>query len=122
MSYGVVRDRGREPKSSLTAGLSGRPGPGERMTQSMLGRTKRWNSSLQGVRGAQMLERGRTPPGVLVRFHHDEFFQHIGVPIGAGEQGDQVVSVCKSKLGATPHGTHMNHSSPARASGAGGEA
>lgn len=59
MSYGVVRDRGGGLEISLTAGLSGRPGPGERMTQSMLGRTKRWNSSLQGIRGGQMLERGK---------------------------------------------------------------
>lgn len=59
MSYGAVRDRGGGPECSLTAGLSGRPGPGERMTQSMLGRTKRWNSSLQGIRGDQMLGRGK---------------------------------------------------------------
>lgn len=122
MSYGVVRDRGGGLEISLTAGLSGRPGPGERMTQSMLGRTKRWKSSLQGIRAIRCWREGRASPRIFVRFHHDEFFQHIGVPIGAGEQGDQVVSVCESKLGATPRGTHMNHSSPARASGAGGEA
>ncbi len=35
--------RRKEP----TEGLSGRPGPGERMIQSMLGRTDRWHSFLK---------------------------------------------------------------------------
>lgn len=35
--------------TELTAGWSGRPGPGERMTQSVLGITSRWNVALLSV-------------------------------------------------------------------------
>lgn len=96
---GVARARSQCPAvsstsvagSQLTAGWSGLPGPGERITQSVFGRTSCLNVALRSI----FCGNGVNAPVIFVALDHDDLAQHVGIRVQLREEDEEVVGVCR---------------------------
>lgn len=83
-------------KADITSFLSGRPGPGDKITQSILGSTSALNSFLRYqhlLHGLQV-----NLPVKVISFDDNDLFQYFFVTVQLREKGQEIVGIYLDQL------------------------